>query len=126
MSWPSRLSRRALGRQSRCRSSAVPSVNERCLWVKQPATLGHVERYVQLIPAVAMPINQVVLKPAVSEPLKEKPTSLADNSAASPTKWRPTRAVPVAARAGNKPAAPAATEKSDDGQSNATEPGDKN
>jgi hypothetical protein len=67
------------------------------LWVKQSATLGHVERYVQLIPAAPAPIHQVVLKPTDNEvtPDKDKGTSVADSSAASPTKWRPPRATPA-------------------------------
>jgi hypothetical protein len=67
------------------------------LWVKQQATLGHAQRYVQLVPAAVGPINHVVCKPAeTSPPTTEKAPALADNSAASPTKWRPVRVVPVA------------------------------
>lgn len=82
------------------------------LWVKQSATLGHVQRNVQLIAAVA-PIKQVVYKPTGEEAakeLKEKAqddgaTVLADSSAASPAKWRPTRVVQVSVKADEKPAA---------------------
>ncbi len=67
------------------------------LWVRQSATLGHVERYVQLIPA-AMPIRQVVMKP--TDPDSGKPADKAmfasDSAAASPTKWRPPVTSPVA------------------------------
>jgi hypothetical protein len=93
------------------------------LWVKQAATLGRVERYVQLIPAAPAPIHQVVLKPADSDSGKEKTPSLADNSAASPTRWRPTRATPIAAKVDDKTAAPAPSESSDNDKIDA---GDKN
>ncbi len=66
------------------------------LWVKQQATLGHTLRYVQLVPAAVGPINHVVCKPAeTSPPTPEKAPVLADSSAASPTKWRPVRVLPV-------------------------------
>lgn len=66
------------------------------LWVKQQATLGHTQRYVQLVPAAVGPINHVVCKPAeATPPTTEKAPALADNSAASPTKWRPVRVLPV-------------------------------
>ncbi len=66
------------------------------LWVKQQATLGHTQRYVQLVPAAVGPINHVVCKPAeASPPTPNKVPALADNSAASPTKWRPVRVLPV-------------------------------
>jgi len=81
------------------------------LWVKQSATLGHVQRNVQLIAAVA-PLKQVVYKPTGEESSKESKekakddgaTVLADSSAASPAKWRPTRVVPVSAKTEEKPA----------------------
>lgn len=66
------------------------------LWVKQQATLGHTQRYVQLVPAAVGPINHVVCKPAEPAPsATEKAPALADNFAASPTKWRPVRVLPV-------------------------------
>jgi hypothetical protein len=55
------------------------------LWVRQSATLGRVEKYVQLIPA-AMPIQQVVMKPTDTDSTK---------AAASPTKWRPQVVLPA-------------------------------
>lgn len=81
------------------------------LWVKQATTLGHAQRNVQLIAAVA-PVKQVVYKPTADESptdtnAKDKdasPTVLADSSAASPTKWRPTRAIPASSKAEDKPA----------------------
>jgi hypothetical protein len=66
------------------------------LWVRQSATLGHVEKYVQLIPA-AMPIRQVVMKPAETDSAKAagKATFASDSAAASPTKWRPPVVSPI-------------------------------
>lgn len=66
------------------------------LWVRQSATLGHVEKYVQLIPA-AMPIRQVVLKPTETDSPKasDKARLASDSAAASPTKWRPPAVGPV-------------------------------
>jgi hypothetical protein len=58
------------------------------LWIKQDATLGRLDRYVQLIPAAPAPIRQVVLKPTVG-------TEVADSSAASPTRWRPSQLKPA-------------------------------
>jgi hypothetical protein len=66
------------------------------LWVRQSATLGRMERYVQLIPA-AMPIRQVVMKPAVADGPKaaEKSALATEAMAASPAKWRPLATSPV-------------------------------
>ncbi len=63
--------------------------------MKQSATLGHMDRYVQLIPAAPLPVHQVVLKPADADPAAAKSTTVADNSAASPTRWRPVRPMPA-------------------------------
>jgi hypothetical protein len=68
------------------------------LWMKQEATLGQLDRYVQLMPATPAPVRQVVLKPAESEVPAEKTTAVANSSAASPTKWRPVRATPLPAK----------------------------
>lgn len=87
------------------------------LWVKQQATLGHMQRYVQLVPAAIGPIIHTVCKPAATEPPTTETTPvLADNSAASPAKWRPTRVLPVVdAKLEAKPtAALPATSKPDD------------
>jgi hypothetical protein len=65
------------------------------LWMKQEATLGHLDRYVQLMPAAAAPIRQVVLKPNTTEPVPTKTPAIADNSEASPTRWRPARGAPL-------------------------------
>ena len=72
------------------------------LWVRQSATLGHVEKYVQLIPA-AMPVRQVVLKPTESDSPREaeKTPAVADSSAASPTKWRPPKTSPATSAVAN-------------------------
>lgn len=66
------------------------------LWVRQSATLGRVEKYVQLIPA-AMPIRQVVMKPTDTDSAKpmDKAAGASDLAAASPTKWRPPATAPV-------------------------------
>jgi hypothetical protein len=66
------------------------------LWMKQEATLGHLDRYVQLMPAA--PARQVVLKPTEAEPPAARTTAIANSSAASPTKWRPARATPLPAK----------------------------
>jgi len=58
------------------------------LWIKQVAMLGRLDRYVQLIPAAPAPVRQVVLKPTVGD-------EVADSSAASPTRWRPTQLKPA-------------------------------
>lgn len=72
------------------------AVGERkTLWMKQQATLGHLDRYVQLIPAAPAQTRQVVLKPTEGELPIARPTTVADSSAASPTKWRPARATPL-------------------------------
>jgi hypothetical protein len=80
------------------------------LWMKQDATLGEAERYVQLMPAAAAPIRQVVLKPADDgiTPLAE---TTGDDSAASPTKWRPSRPAPMPPKVADKAAAEAAAKK---------------
>ena len=72
------------------------------LWVRQSATLGHVEKYVQLIPA-AMPVRQVVLKPTESDSPREaeKTPAVTDSSAASPTKWRPPKTSPATSAVAN-------------------------
>ena len=72
------------------------------LWMKQSAMLGHIDRYVQLMPAAATPMRQVVLKPAEDDSPTAKPTAVADNSAASPTKWRPTRSAPLPPKVAEK------------------------
>ena len=85
------------------------------LWVKQSSVLGHAKRYVQLIPAANPPIRQTVFKPAGRETAEavgatvmtgQKQFSPAAGSAASPTKWRATRTVPVTVRIGNQLATP--------------------
>jgi hypothetical protein len=71
------------------------------LWVRQSATLGHVEKYVQLIPA-AMPVRRVVLKPTDSDSVREADrTAVLDSSAASPTKWRPPKVAPATSAVAN-------------------------
>ncbi len=90
------------------------------LWVRQSATLGHVEKYVQLIPA-AMPVRQVVLKPTESDSTRDTGTTAAgaDSSAASPTKWRPPKTGPgtsavanaTAPKVADKPAAAVVAKK---------------
>jgi hypothetical protein len=65
------------------------------LWMKQPAALGHMERYVQLVPAAPAPVRQTVLKPAGNEAPAAKPAVTPDSSAPSPTKWRPARETPL-------------------------------
>lgn len=86
------------------------------LWMKQQATLGHTQRYVQLVPAAVGPINHVVCKPAETAPATtEKAPTLADGSAASPTKWRPVRVLPVVeAKVEVKGATPSASTPDDD------------
>ena len=74
------------------------------LWMKQDATLGHVERYVQMMAAAPAPIRQTVLKPTDPELTDGRGINVADSSAASPTKWRPNRILPPVV----PPAAPAA------------------
>jgi hypothetical protein len=81
---------------------------KKTLWMKQTATLGHIDRYVQLMPATMGPINQTVLKPTDENPTIEEPAVLAAN-AASPSKWRPARPTIGATKPTDKPAtAPAA------------------
>jgi hypothetical protein len=65
------------------------------LWMKQEATLGHLDRYVQLMPAAPAPTRQVVLKPTEGESTVARTTAEANCSAASPTKWRPARETPL-------------------------------
>ena len=73
------------------------------LWVKQSARLGHLDRYVQLMPAAATtPMRQVVLKPTESDSAAAQSTSVDDNLAASPTKWRPTRSASLPPKAAEK------------------------
>lgn len=68
------------------------------LWMKQEATLGHFDRYVQLIPAAPAPTRQIVLKPAMGELPVAKSNVRPSSSAASPTKWRPLREMPLPAK----------------------------
>jgi hypothetical protein len=68
------------------------------LWMKQETTLGHLDRYVQLMPAAPAPTRQVVLKPIEAGLPAATATAVANSSAASPTKWRPARATPLPAK----------------------------
>lgn len=63
------------------------------LWIKQDATLGRLDRYVQLMPAAPAAVRQIVLKPTVADA-----SDFADSSAASPTRWRPAQLKPVAVK----------------------------
>jgi hypothetical protein len=94
------------------RSWPRPAIQVKCdalgqrkmLWMKQSATLGEADRYVQLIPAPSLPVRQVVLKPTVDATIL--PTGLpGDESAASPTKWRPGRTAPLPPKVADKSAA---------------------
>ncbi|MEX0641283.1 MAG: hypothetical protein WD468_01205 [Pirellulales bacterium] len=93
------------------------------LWMKQPATLGHAQRYVQLVAAAPAPVRQIVLKPTDSDTITTETTTIVDKSAASPTRWRPVRVAPAAAKTSDgadaaptkrKSAAVAATESDDE------------
>ena len=90
-----------------CRARTWPAIaiqvkcsalgERKMLWMKQAATLGHLERYVQLMPAAPPPMRQIVLKPTdVNE------AAVADTSAASPTKWRPVRIKPAATKTADR------------------------
>ena len=85
-----------------------------CAWAKEntldeaDSPLGHIDRYVQMMPATIGPINQTVLKPTGDdEPKVDEPAVLAAN-AASPTRWRPARPTPNAKATDKPAAAPAA------------------
>jgi hypothetical protein len=81
---------------------------KKTLWMKQTATLGHIDRYVQMMPATIGPINQTVLKPTGDEePKVDEPTVLAAN-AASPTRWKPARLTSSEKTTDKPAAAPAA------------------
>jgi hypothetical protein len=68
------------------------------LWMKDVATLGHLDRYVQLMPAAPAPTRQVVLKPMAGEAPPAKTTPVENSSEPSPTKWRPARETPLPAK----------------------------
>ena len=74
------------------------------LWMKQSATLGEADRYVQLIPAAPGAIRQIVLKPLDEA---DNLALLSDEPAASPAKWRPTRPAPQPPKVVDKAAAEA-------------------
>lgn len=105
---------RAVALEVECSASG----QRKTFWVKQQATLGHIERYVQLMPAAVGPVNHVVCKPAETPPPNsEKTAALADNSAASPTQWRPTRVLPVTAKVAVSATPPTAETAGDDSPS---------
>jgi hypothetical protein len=81
------------------------------LWMKQAATLGQVDRYVQLMPAAAGAVRQVVLKPVGGEDAVASATTAGDDSAASPAKWRPSRPAPLPPKVADKSAAEPAKKK---------------
>jgi hypothetical protein len=60
-------------------------------------------------------MRQIVLKPAGSDSDAATTATLADNTAASPAKWRPTRTTPTPPKIADKPPASAAeTTRNDD------------
>lgn len=93
---------------------------KKMLWMKQPATLGHAQRYVHLVAAAPAPVRQVVLKPAEAASPAAKTTIVADNSAASPTKWHPMRSTPIAAKFVDRAVPAAAKTKSADTEATET------
>lgn len=101
---------RAIALEVECTASG----QRKTFWLKQQATLGHIQRYVQLVPTATGPFNHVVCKPAETvSPIADKTATLAANSAASPTKWRPTRVLPATTKA-DGPSANVTTANADD------------
>jgi hypothetical protein len=89
---------------------------KKMLWLKQPATLGHFTRYVQLVPAAAPPVRQIVLKPTSSD-APDKDATAGESSEASPTKWRPSRSTPLPPKVAKKPVVVISKPKADDDSS---------
>jgi hypothetical protein len=90
------------------------------LWMKQEATLGRLDRYVQLMPAAPPPMRQVVLKPAEGELPAGKTTAVANSSAAKATKWRPSRPAPLPAKRTDNSTLAQPKNVADDANSDAT------
>lgn len=88
-------------RWSEIRVDCAARGEQKVLWMKQSGTIGQATRMVQLVEMTAKPVRQVVLKPAVSDPVTAKvPPSVAKPQALAEANPAATAATSAAIAAG--------------------------